>query len=234
MAALAGWAAERRLLGPDNELGYGIHAALAAAFGGEAIPQPFALIEGRDGKRQLLAYVRNAAAAIARARAEGDATVAETLGLHFAEIKKLPEQFARGRHLGFRVRVRPVRRRSRKAGSGARERDVFLIACDRLGSDAVIERPEVYRDWLIERLSDCANLVTTADNEPCMRMTSFCRSRVGRRDLDRKMRWIEGPDAVLEGVLEVTDPERFAALLARGVGRHRAFGFGMLLLRPAG
>jgi CRISPR system Cascade subunit CasE len=24
----------------------------------------------------------------------------------------------------------------------------------------------------------------------------------------------------------------FRALLARGVGRHRAFGFGMLLLRP--
>jgi CRISPR system Cascade subunit CasE len=42
----------------------------------------------------------------------------------------------------------------------------------------------------------------------------------------------EGPDAVLEGVLEVVDGEAFAALLRRGVGRHRAFGFGMLLLRP--
>jgi len=30
----------------------------------------------------------------------------------------------------------------------------------------------------------------------------------------------------------VRDPTGFAALLARGVGRHRAFGFGMLLLRP--
>jgi CRISPR system Cascade subunit CasE len=31
----------------------------------------------------------------------------------------------------------------------------------------------------------------------------------------------------------VADPAAFAQLLARGVGRHRAFGLGMLLLRPS-
>ena len=41
------------------------------------------------------------------------------------------------------------------------------------------------------------------------------------------------PDVTFRGTLQVTDPDRFHALLARGVGRHRAFGFGMLLLRPA-
>jgi len=35
------------------------------------------------------------------------------------------------------------------------------------------------------------------------------------------------------GVLQVRDSAAFAALLARGIGRHRAFGFGMLLLKPA-
>jgi CRISPR system Cascade subunit CasE len=30
----------------------------------------------------------------------------------------------------------------------------------------------------------------------------------------------------------VVDADKFAALLARGVGRHRAFGYGMLLLSP--
>ena len=37
----------------------------------------------------------------------------------------------------------------------------------------------------------------------------------------------------MTGELEVGDSERFLHLLARGVGRHRTFGFGMLLLRPA-
>jgi CRISPR system Cascade subunit CasE len=36
------------------------------------------------------------------------------------------------------------------------------------------------------------------------------------------------------GALEVRNSEAFANLLARGVGRHVAFGFGMLLMRPLG
>ena len=37
----------------------------------------------------------------------------------------------------------------------------------------------------------------------------------------------------MRGILAITDPTAFADLLARGVGRHRAYGYGMLLLRPA-
>jgi len=32
----------------------------------------------------------------------------------------------------------------------------------------------------------------------------------------------------------VQDPQAFAALLARGLGRHRSFGYGCLLLAPPG
>jgi CRISPR system Cascade subunit CasE len=49
----------------------------------------------------------------------------------------------------------------------------------------------------------------------------------------RSLRHQEGPDASFEGVLTVAEPGAFALLLARGIGRHRAFGFGMVLLRPA-
>jgi hypothetical protein len=43
----------------------------------------------------------------------------------------------------------------------------------------------------------------------------------------------EGPDAILRGEFVVKDPASFAAVLTNGVGRHRAYGYGMLLLRPA-
>ncbi|MFG1332515.1 type I-E CRISPR-associated protein Cas6/Cse3/CasE [Xanthobacter autotrophicus] len=43
---------------------------------------------------------------------------------------------------------------------------------------------------------------------------------------------VSGHSAVLVGTLTVRDAQAFAALLARGVGRHRAFGYGMLLLSP--
>jgi CRISPR system Cascade subunit CasE len=44
----------------------------------------------------------------------------------------------------------------------------------------------------------------------------------------------EKPDVTLRGRLSITDSAAFADLLRRGVGRHKAFGFGMLLLRPPG
>lgn len=51
----------------------------------------------------------------------------------------------------------------------------------------------------------------------------------------RKMhkRYSEGPDAVLRGELVITDAAKFTELLASGIGRHKAYGYGMLLLRPA-
>jgi CRISPR system Cascade subunit CasE len=37
----------------------------------------------------------------------------------------------------------------------------------------------------------------------------------------------------VHGELTINDADAFARLLAGGVGRHAAYGFGMLLLRPA-
>ena len=62
-------------------------------------------------------------------------------------------------------------------------------------------------------------------------MQLFQRTRAVRK---RQSRYSEGPDALMRGVLTVTDGQAFAELLARGVGRHRTYGYGMLLLRPEG
>ena len=42
----------------------------------------------------------------------------------------------------------------------------------------------------------------------------------------------EGPEVVWHGELTVLDGSVFSTRLASGVGRHAAYGFGMLLLRP--
>jgi CRISPR system Cascade subunit CasE len=48
----------------------------------------------------------------------------------------------------------------------------------------------------------------------------------------RRSHLTERPDVLFGGTIEVTDAQAFPQLLERGVGRHRAFGFGMMLLRP--
>jgi CRISPR system Cascade subunit CasE len=43
---------------------------------------------------------------------------------------------------------------------------------------------------------------------------------------------IERPQALFAAEAVIREPARFADYLTRGIGRHRAFGFGMVLLAP--
>jgi len=68
-------------------------------------------------------------------------------------------------------------------------------------------------------------------------IVGFRRVKVFRRDRGKghsNKRGIEKPDVIFSGELVIRRPIEFGDLLKRGVGRHRAFGFGMLLLRPPG
>ena len=219
--------AQRQGLIPDRgqgDLGYAFHAALRAAFG-ELAPQPFSFRAGQG----LLAYTTRAEA-IRSAAALVIPEVADMLGLDATPqspgllIRPFPTRWQVGQLLSFEVRVRPVVRKDDK------ELDAFLSATQRM-PDAVLSREAVYADWLKRQLEDVADLHE-------VRMTEFSVSTVVRRaapqsEGGRLKRPVQGPDAVFMGVLQVHNSANFAALLARGIGRHRAFGFGMLLLKPA-
>lgn len=55
---------------------------------------------------------------------------------------------------------------------------------------------------------------------------------VAHFQIRRKAVAVGGPDVLITGRLLIRNPEAFSALVARGVGRHRGFGYGMLMLRP--
>ena len=57
--------------------------------------------------------------------------------------------------------------------------------------------------------------------------------RLQRKAVQRGSKRLEGPDVTFHGELIVTDAVAFAKNLTAGVGRHTAYGYGMLLLRPA-
>ena len=84
-------------------------------------------------------------------------------------------------------------------------------------------RETVYLQWLKERFKGTAQIEQGA----CLKRFQRIKTRRGKHVS-------EGPDAIMQGTLEVTDTARFADLLIRGVGRHKAYGYGMILLRPAG
>jgi CRISPR system Cascade subunit CasE len=220
---LAAWATRFGLTAGGDDLGYALHTLLAATFG-EAAPKPFRHF---DDARGLLAYTAHDADRLQLAAQTAAPDVHAALGLERFATRSFPTEWAAGRRLAFELRVRPVLRTAE-----GRERDVFLAEIDKRGvPDAELSREAVYAEWLGRELArgEAANMERTQLDG--FRLAASLRkssAAEGKRAAQR----VAGPDALFSGELTVRDPAGFAALLARGVGRHRAFGFGMLLLRP--
>ncbi|EGV50069.1 type I-E CRISPR-associated protein Cas6/Cse3/CasE [endosymbiont of Riftia pachyptila] len=222
--ALAAWATRQGLLSPDGDYGYALHALLRAAFGKQA-PKPFRYLGGRQG---LLAYTDSTAETLQESTSLATPDVARALGLESLDTRKFPSAWREGQRLGFEVRIRPVVRTR-----DGRERDAYLHAVEPTEPDSGPRREAVYADWLTKQLgADGAAQLLNG------RMDAFRLCRVIRRAHDgnngkRKTKSFNGPDALFKGELAVTDGEAFSHLVTRGIGRHRTFGFGMLLLKPA-
>lgn len=229
---LARLAARERLLPPGDDLGYAIHAIFAASFGDEA-PKPFQIFgpgePGGGPAGRLLAYSTAPLERLqTRAQSFADPAFSNALDLSSAESKLMPVLFSPGTRLGFRVRVRPVQRTGRSPDGSikALERDVYSGAAD----SASAVRADAYGNWLADQFvrSGAARLETR-------RADALRRTRLltrNRSEVIQTTRSVSGPDATFSGVLTVAGSAEFAELLQRGIGRFRAFGFGMLLLTP--
>ncbi|WP_377295376.1 type I-E CRISPR-associated protein Cas6/Cse3/CasE [Rhizobium sp. SG2393] len=245
------------LRGTGDDEGRALHHLLSETFGKGAL-QPFRLMPA-PGARSATLYAYSTATEDALREALDIAApeLLQALGTAHLALRTMPETWREGRRLAFDLRARPMRRLLKplegwsreehrlhlkgKAASGAirkgAEVDAFLVARLRRFPDGMPDDPEneglsreaVYRDWLAERLSGAATLDLART-----RMVGFARVRTRRHDQEGGEASSEGPDATFHGELTVTDGAAFSRLLARGVGRHTAYGFGMLLLRPGG
>ena len=239
---LARWAGDRGWAGRHGGIdafdeGRALHHLVDEVFSPGAL-RPFRLlVPPRQTCGSLYAYsILNAEALRAAARAHAMPDHLSVLSPDRLENKLVPDVWRIGQRLGFDLRTRPVRRlrtdleipSDKKIAKGA-EVDAFLLEALRQHPESpggmVSEnrtRETVYFDWLAERLAPAATLERSAS-----RLARFRRARVTRGD-----HVLEGPDATIHGTMTVTDTSAFTELLARGVGRHRAYGYGMLLLRP--
>ena len=236
------WMGNKRLQDPDHAM----HCLLKECFG-DLAPKPFRLIAPREsGRGCFYGY----AAANADALREAANTFADPLQLRALPLssfdsKPMPSEWSAGKRLGFETRIRPVVRSHRESTSTpANPTHQFKDGSTRPGKECdaflweAITHPEkdgmkrsreaVYAQWLTDQLQRRGGAELELNET---KLVSFQRTRAIRK---RHSRYSEGPDAVMRGNLVITDPESFAQLLAHGVGRHRAYGYGMLLLRPPG
>lgn len=233
MVSLARWATANGYLAQGcTDLGYGLHAISKAALGNYA-PKPFVLRE-RGRSVELLGYVSQPASQIVELASmpgakDHDAT--DALRLEKLTAKAMPSNWRIGLTLSFEVRLRPIVR-SRDGRNGASNEVDYAAWINRQDGHVCVPRYQAYINWLGEKMSVYGTTLVSAE------VVKWSRTKVLRRPMGengkRKPSLSEGPDITVKGILKVDDPAAFGSMVARGIGRHTSFGFGCLLLAPAG
>lgn len=223
--AIFAWARQTGISSQDR--GYLVHNAMRVVFG-DAAPQPFAVFGNpHNPLLKVLGYAGSSAHVLCDSLGLAEPILAETFAVSRIKDNPMPGRFESGKVLAFRTECCPVTRNTTPEGR-VREKDAFLAACDGRPEGGV-ERGSVYAAWVGAELGrdGAAELVECA-------MRGFrLFTPVRRKGQGAQARGIgQRPRAVMDGVMRIGDPEAFSRLLTRGLGRHRAFGLGMLLLRP--
>lgn len=227
--ALAEWiggqVSHYRQFTPDN--GLALHKLLSGLFG-KGVVQPFRLFTPSVGSWSLYGYsAQNAESLRETAKEVAMPEMEPLLQLDKLRSKEMPASFPVGKRLGFDVLVRPTRRKSHEdpetKKSTVREGDAYTFAYDKAKKEdqPIPLRNDVYEAWLKEKLAPAAEVEIA-------RLVSMAQTRICRNG-----KFLDGAEAVFQGTLKVTDSDAFREGLQKGIGRHRAYGYGMILLRPA-
>ena len=197
-----------------------IKTTLTETLGGPVI-RPWATHSRRGPVLTIVGYGDQSADEVNARRALAlpslQAAVGEALSVHMPPLNA-------GTSYRFSVRLVPTVRVTPNGTRRHGERDAYLVAADEVGPDGGLTRDSIYRDYLARKL-------VGAQLEAC-RLDGFRLMRCMRPKSDGQAAKMM-PEASLSGVLRVSDAEALSQCLRSGVGRQRAYGYGMVRLQPA-
>lgn len=221
------------------------HRLLAESFGPEGSPRPFRIMEHRRNRMlPLYGYCRTSPETLRQtALACQDPLQAKALDPVSIEGKEMPAGWRKGQTFRFELRARPVVRTRKDPGrSGEPARTILKRGLARPGAEYDAHRWEViksrlegraakppetvYAGWLKLMLDKTGAASLNGDQ---VKLLSLKSNNVRRRPGGPAT---PGVDVVMGGAITVEQPETFNDLLVKGVGRHIAYGHGMLLLKP--
>lgn len=144
--------------------------------------------------------------------------------------KELPESWPKETELRLTVTVVPTIRYRVADEKNSRELDAYLHrvrSCEAAGT-VVPSRETVYGEWLTQRLVGFT--VTRTPELQQHRLAELLRRTQGEH---RKSNHICLPVAAVSVVGTVVDDVAFSEMLKQGIGRHKAFGYGMIRIHRA-
>jgi CRISPR system Cascade subunit CasE len=199
-----------------------LKSILWEGFSGSAL-RPWAIHAQRGPMITIVGYTQADGGELNKRRALALPSVQAAVGEAIAV--PLPALSASERYR-FSICLVPTIRVTKAEGRRYGERDAFLAKVDAAGKDASLKRDDVYRDYLAERLAGASIEAS--------RLVQFRLRRFMRPKQDRSVSGRTMPEAVIEGHLRIDEPARLVEAIGAGVGRQRAYGFGMLRLQPPG
>lgn len=214
----------------------------------------------RPGTLEVHAYSRvSKTELITSAEAFGDVALHDGFDRTSLQERKLPDRLPA--EIGFTVRLCPVVRlcrevdidvevevpgdeapvriqiQRRTSGAKQRGREVDAFEAARIQSHlagrgfvASERRTEIYLDWFDRLAAGKAGIEVLSRRLLARRWLQLYRRSAGGHREGRKLC---RPEIVVGGRLRITEQDQFRGLLGHGLGRHKSFGFGMLMLRPA-
>lgn len=232
---LMGLRGRRHLPSGNADTAYLVHCALGETFGEDA-PKPFVIESSAQSvssrRLSVLAYSpQDIDALCARAQALESPAASPIIDWKHMDGKPLPAEWPTACRLSFQVRVCPVVRMAKQGPTHRKgaEVDAFLAQCWAVGDPKIpVNREVVYQDWFAQQIARHGGAELVEVKTQGFQIERLLRRTQGE---NRQSRHCQRPEAFISGVLEVTQGKAFAELLRRGIGRHRAFGFGMLLLK---
>lgn len=210
------WMKTRRL----EDLDHAMHCLLRETLGAEA-PKTFRLFHPtEDNEATLYGYTNSPAPDLQQVAAATADPIQEEIMEHLGiRTKPMPDTWQTGQTLNFNIRARPIKQTARGGQKPGSERDVYQR------EETDLPREQIYEQWLSEKLNN-----TGAAQVQRLRITAYKQVDSQRK---RNRPRVSGPDVTFQGTFTIQDPLEFTALLSRGTGRHKAYGYGMILLRPA-
>lgn len=145
-----------------------------------------------------------------------------------------PAEFAIGQRYGFLLRANATTSWGGSATTRGHRADVVMAALKGVAAGERAERraeiaATAGRGW-IERVGERSGFVLATQGEaaaPLLSMPRYRVMRIPRGGAPMKIGVLD-----FDGVIDIVDPERFREAIGEGFGRAKAFGCGLMLLRP--